>query len=373
MKGKIIFDLVIIGTLSLFINCSNTKVSKVKNVEFNGTDNISLLSCVSEISICPLETSKKCLIGDNPDLRVMDKDYYIIDTYGSKTIYRFNNEGTFLNKIGTVGRGENEYSSMSSVYIHNDSIVLFSGDKKVYSYHKNGEIRKVKSIDYNTGASIVTTDGLWCYLGYNNGSCDERLVRTNPDYLIKDKYLPLKTKAIHLSDANNFYNSNENVFLKESFLNTIYKLSGNKFSPHIVFNFKELGVPKKYFQFEDPFEAFGFLNKKGFISIYRYMEEGITSFVELREQTVDGISTILGVSRNDVWKWFDITKFNNDLFTGVFQNIDTKGNIVGIISADKLLSLYSSNPKLFKEHSLIEKLKVEDNPFVIKIKLREDL
>lgn len=150
-------------------------------------------------------------------------------------------------------------------------------------------------------------------------------------------------------------------------MDTIYKLSDNKITPYISFDFKDLSVPKKYFEFDDPFAGFTFLSKKGFISIYKYMQEGVSSFVELRKQTADGGSTIIGLASNDVWKWFDVTKFDDDVFKGVFQYIDNAGNLVGLISADKLLSLYKSHPKLFKDDSMIKNLNEEANPFIIKI------
>lgn len=166
MQRNTISLIIIITILSIFINCSNSKPSAIKSVEFNGTDNVSFISCISEISLCPLETAKEYLIGDNPDLRVMNDDYYVIDSRGSKEVYRFDDSGAFINKIGKTGRAENEYPSMSSVYIHNDSILIASGDNKLFSYRQDGDIRSIKSLGFHAEASICSEDGLWCYLGH---------------------------------------------------------------------------------------------------------------------------------------------------------------------------------------------------------------
>ena len=71
------------------------------------------LSAIGDLfKVVPLETNEESIISGNPSRVIFANGNYYVDS--KKLIYRFSENGEFLNTIGNVGRGPGEYSSLGS-------------------------------------------------------------------------------------------------------------------------------------------------------------------------------------------------------------------------------------------------------------------
>ena len=90
---------------------------------FNPSDLIDSCTCI------PLETSKDILIGNVHELQVTDK-YIFVSDYSNNTLFVFDLQGKFLNRIGKQGRGPQEYQYLRSFCLtpNRDTVILYDGN-----------------------------------------------------------------------------------------------------------------------------------------------------------------------------------------------------------------------------------------------------
>jgi len=358
--------------LIMILSC-NSQIKKDETIYWDKDSNKSFISMIENVDVCKLETSDSCLIGENSQLLCCDSYFYIIDRFGSKTIRKFDNNGKYITSIGNHGRGEEEFTSIRTVYIDNlsENIYVLSADNKILTYRKNGKYIDTQTISFSSDGFVKNGDDFLFYLGYSNGFSDDKLIKTDVDYNVKEGYLPLKTKAIHLMDDNNFYTSRKHVFLKESFGNIIYTIEKDSVKQFCHFDFGEYNVEKKYFNFDNPFNGYQYLNNNGFASIYRYMNNGETSYIELNLQKQGNSDRVFGIERRGKWNW--INKKHNTgvkILKGVFQHIVGNNKLVGIINPTELLELYKIAPQLFRQKNTMNSIHEDDNPLVLTVTLK---
>ena len=72
---------------------------------------------MASISLVPLETRDDCLIGSISDLYLKGDTIVVVDGQKAKQIMLFNKQGKFLRKIGSVGSGPGEYTTITKARI----------------------------------------------------------------------------------------------------------------------------------------------------------------------------------------------------------------------------------------------------------------
>lgn len=137
------------------IGCRNTSQRdkdqiKVFNLEvLPNTSSIKLSDLgFDQIEYIPLETTDQSLMdgrfssSDRFSRLLIGSDYYIIKQFG--TVLKFRNDGSFVAKIGTNGRGPNEYLYCHDVEIdkENNVYIVDAFTKKFFIYSGNGEFIK---------------------------------------------------------------------------------------------------------------------------------------------------------------------------------------------------------------------------------------
>ena len=118
----------------------------------SGKEHEFLLSDIAKgIEYIPLEFSPECPIQLNVapwDMYVTSNDIFIL----SHIIYRFDKNGKFLNKIGTIGRGPGEFITALGIAVDTIAKLLYlhSLENQIHIYDYNGKhVRTIRSSNIN--------------------------------------------------------------------------------------------------------------------------------------------------------------------------------------------------------------------------------
>ena len=168
------------------------------------------------------------IVGDN--IIVLTSDYLI---------FRFNSDGKFLNRIGSVGRGPNEYLAPIhfSVLEGSDKVVILenNGGGRVHIYNFDGKCeRTFKSPCIATGLAyhkntillwvnmplVSLTDNYSLFLLDLNGKIRNRM-------MLRSRGVP-KNPAVLQMEGPKFYRFRDSLSIWEANIDTIYRFVDEK-------------------------------------------------------------------------------------------------------------------------------------------------
>jgi len=348
-----------------------------------------------DIKYIPLETTDSSLIQSEYSPLSHDKiltgdDYYIFQHYS--TVLKFRNDGSFISKIGTQGRGPDEFQVCHDVEVGNDGkIYIADGIKsKFFIYSENGKL--IRTVNFPLARKYVEYiyfDGKFLCYNQNNLADIENsfnVVDTSGNIIksFPNKY-PFKRhpSAFGFNHENIFYRFNNQIFKKEVYCDTIFSFDNLCFKPHLVIQVGEklitpeirsvtegLDIVKNYI---NPFKLFEF----GDYAYYEFQ----TEFILFKDSKVYGF---IGSKKADFEALIDTEKgLVNDLDGGPnITPITTKdvNTIVAMIEAIQLKAYVASdtfrnsNPKYPKKKVELEKLanslKETDNPVLINVSFK---
>lgn len=114
------------------INLSESNVQKVQS--------LPLSDAVQTVDIVPLEVTDESILSDISDLQVTTSDIWV-KTYKDEAIFRFSRSGKFLNKVGKIGQGPEEYTQLMSFFVDDEkkevTVISTISGVKVYDYKGN--------------------------------------------------------------------------------------------------------------------------------------------------------------------------------------------------------------------------------------------
>lgn len=116
-------------------NNTNTDHHPVQSID---NENTSLVEqeefdkLIKNVSVIPLETKDKCIIANINKLVEKDGNIYILTAAdgGQTFLYRFDDKGRFLNRIGKRGNAQNEYNHITSFFVVGDNVYLLDSNQK---------------------------------------------------------------------------------------------------------------------------------------------------------------------------------------------------------------------------------------------------
>ncbi|MFV0418724.1 MAG: 6-bladed beta-propeller [Dysgonomonas sp.] len=122
---------------------------------------LGLSSIFKSIRPIILETKDNCLIGNIDGMQVFNDLIYILDIRIGRGVFVFDMEGNFVRRIGRIGGGPGEYSSVSDFTFDRENGMIFLIDDeslKINKYKLNGE--------YVSSISINEMDGRSAHIQY---------------------------------------------------------------------------------------------------------------------------------------------------------------------------------------------------------------
>jgi hypothetical protein len=392
----------ILSILLLIINCQGTN-DKDKNhiVTFNlkelpNTSEIKLSDLgFVDIEYIPMETNEQSFITGSNDLITGNKiiigdSFFLIQHY--TTILMFNNNGSFVTRIGSVGRGPNEFTVAHDVDINSKDhkIYLVSAwQKKFNVYSESGEFIKTFNMPLYAPIDFRFIDGnILCYCENHMGNIENSytLLDTNGQVIksFPNKYPFKNHDAFGFTHENLFYRFDNRLFKKEVYSDTIYVYEKMNFKPHLVIEVgKKLITPDARSKYEGLDIAKNYINPLNLFEFGDYVYyEFIYKFV-LPDDVL--IFSFIGSKKNNFRAIFNTGQ-------GIINYLDGGPNIVPKTTKDDNTIIAWIDPLKLKAHvaseafknstpkfpqkkkdleKLANSLKETDNPVLVLVKLKK--
>ena len=237
--------------VALIASCSNKQTSSETILVNDAIQmRVNLSDYVVSLEYIPLETQQECLIDRNPSFYVFDE--YIVTTT-SQQCFLFDCSGKFIREIGRVGSGPDEYRSAGWGVI-NEKIqtVLFPGWNKRIEYSINGKATRYFPFIPNTSTATAYVSDSILVLGVGNPSGDainqlvfinqENVVDSIPNYQF---FNPLDPNTFGgFGNEFSFYRYRDDLYYKNLFNDTIFRIKDNKLHPVWVFDMGHYHLPR---------------------------------------------------------------------------------------------------------------------------------
>lgn len=230
-----------------------------------------------------LETKDECLIGYIDHACVYNGHIYILDSWISKSLFVFNNEGKYITKISAASGGEGEFLIPYNFEIDKENNTLLLNDiaQNKILFFDIREFKYIKSIKYKEKYNaICKLANKNLYIGYKPMRNIHEKNSTQIDILDSDLN---KQKGLIKADPRtsilsgkvfNFYNTKQGVVVFPFFSNKLYNITADTATVRYDLRFGEYDFPTNDFfsskQYE-PIPIFQQLEKEEFIqNIYPY-------------------------------------------------------------------------------------------------------
>ena len=393
--------IIILTLVSIGYGCKNVKYvddSAIVTFDLKELPKISNLKLTDlgfvDIEYIPLETNEQSMISGTDDLILRNKlvigerDYLI---QRLSTILEFQTDGRFITRIGTIGRGPNEFTAAHDVNINEtnqDIYLLARWQKKFFVYSENGKLIRTFQIPFSPSEFHFIEDKILCYSENHMGDIQNSytLIDTNGKVIknFPNKYPFKNHDAYGISAENLFYRFDNKLFKKEVYSDTIYLYDNENFTPHMVIQVGEkLLSPKARTEFD------GFYLAKNYIIPLNLFEFGDYVYYEFVYKYVIPddvlIFSFVGSKKNNFKAIINTGQgLTNDLDGGLNilpKTIKDGNTIIGWVDALKLKAHVASEvfknsiPKYPEKKKELEKLaarlKETDNPVLVLVRLKE--
>lgn len=207
----------------------------------------------SQIEYIPLENTAMSAIGIVDKIMFGPKGDLITVDKHNNIVLRFNKNGKYLNKIGEVGRKNNEYISINDVIYdkYNHHVIIWDNPKhSLITYTLEG--KHVSTVDVNryVGSMAMMNDNLLTLHTVDNGY-EYVVINKEGDELQKyeDRYSAVTN--IPLVEAQMETSSWQTVLGHSEYSPLIYEVSDKNIIPKYLFDFKENNIPIEWFALDE--------------------------------------------------------------------------------------------------------------------------
>jgi hypothetical protein len=370
---------------------------------------IKLSEIADSIVYIPLETSRNSPVGYIADFDYAPDNYFIL-TSSATGILRFNGQGKFLNFIGKQGRGPGEYlpgSTFSVIENPPKLYVLSNFTKKLLEFDFDGNYsgQVLNAYKYQGDFFAITSDRFLFCLG--TAEFPVLLTKESQLFTLKDKiyntlgyvdnpivsYPELGTisKDARVSGSVSSFFKGLPLFHNNNTMDTIYSVRNDSIYPRYIINkgTEDLaplettytGKPTDRYKYLYVFPQVNETSENLFFRIV-FKETHYLICYHKDSQSVSSMKTPFKLDIN-----FPPPVFENDLDGGISLGpgkSDREGNIwIYIFSAinfkknlttDHFLNskpIYPDKKEALKK--VVSKVKVDDNPIIIKVYLKNNV
>lgn len=327
----------------LVISCTGTKTpSKWEPDLLNeAVDSIGYSLFIDSIEYINLETNDSCLIKKISDMAVSENHLFVFDQ-SQQTIWIFDREGRYLNKIYKKGNGPGEYSQMYQFEYDpkdNQIVVLSSYQQKLLFYTLEGDY--IKTVDLGIRAqdfkicpdgglilSKAGIDDITAGIYYQPDSTKEvrQLVGRQSNHLV---YMNYDWELCSYGDII--------CFMAPNFNNGVYHYKNQQLSleypfrmkPDLKHEYKET-VSLQYF--EDFIRTFYLEGENWIYATYWSSVDDARAFLYSKEKDKYWIGKDIVNDLDDKGTGAKISFSDNNMFVTYINNDDTDENpVIGIL------------------------------------------
>lgn len=230
--------------LTLSISCSKNEQQGGVSIDLlNGVnDSLGYSLFVDSIENLKLDATDSCLIGRIKDMAISRERLFLFDEQ-QQTIWIFNREGRYLNKISKKGDGPGEYARISQFEYDdkNNQIIVLSPWKKVLMFYSpEGEYKRTVELPMRINDFKVCAQGGFIL---SNSGLDEP---TAGIYYVNDSGKEIKCLVKRKSNHLVYTTSNWELcsygdiicFMAPNFDNTVYHFENQSLSVEFPFSVK---------------------------------------------------------------------------------------------------------------------------------------
>jgi hypothetical protein len=341
----------------------------------------------TEIQYIPLETNPQSVIPRISKI-IFATSYFLTQSYTDINMFRY--DGSFVTKIGTIGKGPNEFTVAHDVDINpkDESIYIADGWlKKFLVYNKNGKV--IRTFKCPVSASMIfkfTDDGILCYFLNNMGNIENSfmLIDTTGKIIknFPNKYVWKRTgPTVAFPGENLFYQYNGRLIKNEMYSDTVYTYKNKSFEPYLKIDFGKLRLtPAKREEYDAKYLMSNFLSP---VNMFEFGNNIFYEFIIPYKGKMEGLSYI-GSRNGNLKLLFDPEKdLLNDIDAGPNvwpRTAMDNSTVVAWVDAIKLKQYVASvefklsKPKYPEKKKELEKLanslKETDNPILMLIKIK---
>ena len=371
-------------------------------------DVLNLSEFAESIELIPLETTDDCLIGWMPEVIATEKYYYMISAvgYDFQKLYVFDKQGKFVRQISSRGQGGDEFIEVRDFDVVGDSVIKMGDVYAVRTFDLNGKQLSSKRIN-NEGIStreIISMKGktILFNMGKPHSKSAENLL-----YLLDEKdsvrtgFFEVPSLANRVSsffvDGAALTKDDEFVYFHFPYDNYIYKIDSETLDYAPLYKvdyggrtftwdmFDEAGNEKVWSKQADEVNNMSMseilsLNKyflvtsvdneyRGYISLYSTKTGKVLNGNRIKDDmyfkgNVIDLSPKPGATLNR------LCNDGGDLIWVVQPNVLLKGikAYYDVLSKERWSLFCKKYPRLIE---VCEQLKPDDNPVLLKIKLKE--
>ncbi|MDD4819406.1 MAG: 6-bladed beta-propeller [Flavobacteriales bacterium] len=271
MKNNIYIVTFIFFSIFIF-GCKNEKKDTTPTIKTISVDvekaekdkDISDIMDTSFFKVVALQTSQESLVGGKIKGIFYRNDKLYIWEEQTNSLFMFDSNGKYLNKIHSVGEGPNDYRAMSSVRMTKDRIYVFDkGGSKILYYDVDCNLLGTISVKdvlkkvFNTNEVFVINDRLY----FADQLLNESKAKYGDPYKLCsmdmvsggfNKYLPYNTQD---APSYNFYLRdqqysiiNDSVRLMCCKTDTVYVATKDNVSAEYILDFGDKSLPKNMIQ-----------------------------------------------------------------------------------------------------------------------------
>lgn len=295
--GKLIWVL-ILSVVVATISC-NQKSSHTESEGLLYIDLDQIVSMEKEdliiVDVLPLETVNENLMG--LDLRIRDsKDhYFVFDESIQDGIHMFDKNGKYFGRRAIVGEGPNTVSRLIDFHVSStgqlEILNPIGGKAQVFEVNEDNSLRLRFTVDYSCSSFTKLSNGDYLFYGsYNLPFVSHRMIRTDSTGIILEKYLENDyTNAMLPMTERNFFESNSNLYIIETFNNVGYKFQKNQLVPIFNIDFGNYAIPSKFWELNLLEGGFDLLQQNGFANLNGFFKNELYSLVSIHIQKPSGI------------------------------------------------------------------------------------
>ena len=134
-----------------FVSCDGRKPASDANIclDFSKCvdDTLNVSDWMYPLEIVRLETTEESLLGSVDKLVEYNENYYVLDKKRNCVLV-FDGTGNFLRRVGRVGQGPGEYSTLSDFIVDEKTgcLYLLANSSTVYAYDNEGSFLWKKKV-----------------------------------------------------------------------------------------------------------------------------------------------------------------------------------------------------------------------------------
>lgn len=240
----------------LSVSCTSNSVSdnvRIINADITGKEIVSV--SLSELDKIVLETTTECMVGNIKDMTRAEYGFIIASSAGrTYRLMYFGLDGHYICDIGHQGRGPNEFLDITSIFMLNDTLNVYSFFAQcIYRYviTQNNytplppiDIEELEhGIIYMCATPEIPNRYIVKHIWDGTPGC------VTPLYGIYDKKWNIvdasdvKYPAGGYSTSFPFFIVDKCVYMAFIGSDTVFKTDGNNITPSIIYNFGQSDLP----------------------------------------------------------------------------------------------------------------------------------